>query len=248
MADSPGQRLALFRKSLGLNQRDFAARLGFSPGRIGSIESGSAAPSRSFLERLAKEFEVSSDWLLQGIGEMQRVRRPEFDIGLGDISGEELRKMVEEHYSRKQIAQNFRFIPRMELSVSAGSGLVPVKNEYSDALAFSSDWLKKNSVNADLSVLVSVKGDSMAPQIPDGALVLVHLSEKRVEHDAVYAFSRGDASFIKRLVPSSKDKSGRPEAIAITSNNPAYQTEYVTGRDLNELHIVGRVRCVMTTL
>lgn len=248
MADSPGQRLALFRKSLGLNQRDFAARLGFSPGRIGSIESGSAAPSRSFLERLAKEFEVSSDWLLQGIGEMQRVRRPEFDIGLGDISGEELRKIVEEHYSRKQIAQNFRFIPRMELSVSAGSGIVPAEDTYSDALAFSEDWLTKNSINPDLSVLVSVKGDSMAPSIPDGSLVLVHLPEKNVEREGVYAFNRGDASFVKRLVPSAVDESGRPGSIAIISNNPAFPPEVLTGRNLNELRIVGRVRCVMTTL
>lgn len=248
MADSPGQRLALFRKSLGLNQRDFAARLGFSPGRIGSIESGSAAPSRNFIERLAAEYSVSSDWLLRGSG-------PQFSATPRSSGADGIVKMpdgstmpieVKSSVQSKQAA--FRLVPRMELSVSAGSGVVPTEDEYSGALAFSVDWLKKNSVNSDLSVLVSVKGDSMAPQIPDGSLVLVHLPEKRVEHEGVYAFNRGDASFVKRLVPSAVDTYGRPGSIAIISNNPAFPPEVLTGRDLNEIRVVGRVRCVMTTL
>lgn len=147
-----------------------------------------------------------------------------------------------------KVEPDFKLIPRMELSVSAGSGVIPIDDSYSEALAFSDAWLKKNAVNSDLSVLVSVKGDSMAPAIPDGALVLVHLPEKTVEHEGVYAFSRGDASYIKRLVPSSVDKSGRPGSIAIISNNPAFPPEVLAGNDLNELRVVGRVRCVMTTL
>lgn len=247
MTDSPGQRLALFRKSLGLNQRDFASRLGFSPGRIGSIESGVAAPSRNFIERLAAEYSVSSDWLLRGTGPQffATSRTSEADIIVEMPDGTTMPIEVKAAQYEKA---PFRLIPRMELDVSAGSGVVPAENEYSGALAFSVDWLKKNAVNADLSVLVSVKGDSMAPQIPDGSLVLVHLPEKRVDHEGVYAFNRGDASFVKRLVPSAVDKSGRPGSIAIISNNPAFPPEVLTGRDLNELRVVGRVRCVMTTL
>lgn len=245
MADSPGQRLAMFRKSLGLNQRDFAARLGFSAGRVGSIESDAAPPSRGFLERIAKEFCVSSDWMLHGVGDMLHPAAPpasDFTIQTANGTLHIEAKRHAEH------TEEFKLIPRMELCVSAGSGLTPVDNEMADALAFSATWLARNAINSQLAVLVRVKGDSMSPAIPNGALVLVHLAEKVLEHEGVYAFNRGEASFIKRLVPSAIDKSGRPASIAILADNPAYPPELISGPAMNEIRVVGRVRCVMTTL
>lgn len=231
-----------------MTQAELASSMGVSPGAIAFVERDERLPSRTFLQKLNAAHGVSADWLLDGTGEMRPTHLPRLLHDMTEISAEEVQRIVEEHYASKRMAQNFRFVRRMELSVSAGSGLVPVDDENADALAFSLDWLKKNAVNADLSVLVSVKGDSMAPQIPDGSLVLVHLPEKRVDHEGVYAFNRGDASFVKRLVPSAVDKSGRPGSIAIISNNPAFPPEVLTGRDLNEIRVVGRVRCVMTTL
>jgi len=140
--------------------------------------------------------------------------------------------------------EEFSMIRRMDLSVSAGTGLVPVEGGEAEALAFSRTWLLRNRVSADLSVLVRVKGDSMAPGIPDGALVLVHCAEMRVDRPGVYAFSRGDASFIKRITPVS----AKPLAWLIASDNPAYPPETVSGETLNEIRPVGRVRCVLATL
>lgn len=212
-----------------MTQAELASSIGVSPGAVAFVERDERLPSRTFLQKLNAAHGISTDWLLDGTGEMQRVER-------GAINKEQLS------------AEKFKMVPRMELSVSAGAGVVPVQDTYSDALAFSVDWLKKNAINSELSVLVSVKGDSMAPSIPDGSLVLVHLPEKSIEQEGIYAFNRGDASFIKRLVPSAIDKTGRPDSIAIISNNPIFPPEVLTGRDLNELRIVGRVRCVMTTL
>lgn len=158
---------------------------------------------------------------------------------------------IEPPEAGKPLAGDFRFggedfamIRRMDLSVSAGNGLVPVEGGEADALAFSRTWLLRNHVSPDLSVLVRVQGDSMAPGIPDGALVLVHCAEMRVETPGVYAFNRGDASYIKRITPVGR----KPLAWLIASDNPAYPPETVSGQELNEIRPVGRVRCVMTTL
>ncbi len=136
----------------------------------------------------------------------------------------------------------------MDLSVSAGTGLVPVEGAAGESLAFSRRWLLKNRINSDLSVLVRVRGDSMAPGIADGALALVHLPEMSLAVEGVYAFTRGDSAFIKRLVPVARGKDGRPSALVILSDNPAYPPESLSGTDMNSIRIVGRVRCVIATL
>lgn len=183
---------------------------------------------------------------MQGVGEMRQ-------LGHGRQEGIDFQTQDGDlHVELKSTTQHpnsgFKLVPRMELCVSAGSGVIPIDDGLSEALAFSDSWLKKNRINSQLAVLVSVKGDSMAPSIPDGALVMVHLPEKSVDREGIYAFNRADASFIKRLVPAAPDKTGRPGSLAIISNNPAYPPEVLSGKDMNEIRIVGRVRCVMTTL
>jgi phage repressor protein C with HTH and peptisase S24 domain len=140
--------------------------------------------------------------------------------------------------------EDFAMITRMDLSVSAGSGLIPIDGGQSEALAFSRSWLMRNHISADLSVLVRVQGDSMAPGIPDGALALVHCGERQIEGPGVYAFNRGEASYVKRITPVSR----KPLVWVISSDNPAFPPETVSGTALNEIRPVGRVRCVMIAL
>jgi phage repressor protein C with HTH and peptisase S24 domain len=144
--------------------------------------------------------------------------------------------------------EEFQMIARMDLSVSAGHGLMPVDDGARESIAVSRRWLLANSINGDLSVLVRVKGDSMAPAIPDGALVLVHAAEMRLAVEGVYAFTRGDSAFIKRLIPVAKGADGRPTSLVILADNPAYPPETLSGPAMNDLRVVGRVRCVLTTL
>jgi len=63
MGDCPAERLKLFRKQLGLNQRAFASSIGVSPSRIGSIESGVFAPFRKFLQKVSDTYQINADWL-----------------------------------------------------------------------------------------------------------------------------------------------------------------------------------------
>ena len=247
MDNSPGKRLAAFRASLNVSQRDLGLSLWFSGGLIGQLEADLSPPSRRFLEAISERYHLNSDWLLNGRGEMLHSPQPGFS-GRG-------RKRIEPPDSGKPShgdflwqGEDFAMVSRMDLSVSAGTGLVTVEGAAGESLAFSRRWLLMNRINSDLAVLVRVRGDSMAPGIADGALVLVHLPEMSLAVEGVYAFTRGDSAFIKRLVPVARNKDGRPSALVILSDNPAYPPESLSGSEMNSIRIVGRVRCVIATL
>jgi transcriptional regulator with XRE-family HTH domain len=61
-----GKRLKQVREDAGLNQRDFAARIGSSSGRVSEIESGKNIPGGDLLLRLNQEFGTDLTWLLAG--------------------------------------------------------------------------------------------------------------------------------------------------------------------------------------
>ncbi|HZG22706.1 MAG TPA: helix-turn-helix transcriptional regulator [Herbaspirillum sp.] len=61
-----GERLKAIRLTSGLNQRDFAARLGTSGAYISCVELGNSMPGGRFLRTLHREFDVNINWLLSG--------------------------------------------------------------------------------------------------------------------------------------------------------------------------------------
>jgi len=144
--------------------------------------------------------------------------------------------------------QDFALLPRYEVNLSAGPGLVPAHEDVEERLAFSKAWLRRNLINADQSGLVRVRGDSMAPTVPDGALALVNTAEARVDREGIYAFSREGEAYIKRLVPLAPGPGGTPTSIVIISDGGSFPPEFVTGPQLNELRIVGRVRCILVNM
>jgi phage repressor protein C with HTH and peptisase S24 domain len=88
----------------------------------------------------------------------------------------------------------------------------------------------------------------MAPTLPDGSLILVQASEWQVERAGIYAFSRGGEVFVKRLTPIRSQGNGPLAALAILSDNPAWPPELVTGEEMNDIRVVGRVRaCISRT-
>ncbi len=61
-----GQRIAALRRQQGLNQAQLAARLGISPSAMGMYEQGRREPSADTLVALARELQVTTDFLLTG--------------------------------------------------------------------------------------------------------------------------------------------------------------------------------------
>lgn len=63
-------RLRLLRKTLGLNQVDFGARIGIGGTAISKFEKGTNAISDSLVLLVCREFNVNEEWLRHGSGEM----------------------------------------------------------------------------------------------------------------------------------------------------------------------------------
>ena len=139
-------------------------------------------------------------------------------------------------------------VPRYEVDVSGGSGLLAVSECVEDRIGFSRAWLTRHQINAASAGLVRVKGDSMAPTVPDGALVLIDTSQARLEREGIYVFSRDGEAFVKRLVPVAPGPGGVPTSVVIISDGGTFPPEFVTGPPLNDIRVTGRVRCIIATL
>ena len=65
-----GERIKEVRKALGMNQTDFAARLGSVQNTITGYETGRRVPSNQVIASICREFRVNEDWLRTGAGDM----------------------------------------------------------------------------------------------------------------------------------------------------------------------------------
>lgn len=229
-----------------MSQRAFGSSLGVSGGLIGQLEADLDRPSSRVISAISERYNVSADWLLNGHGAMFHPPIPGFSGTAGKIEPPDHGKPA--HGDLRFAGHEYVFVKRMDLSISAGNGLVAFDGEEADQMAFPAAQLSKMGINADLAVLVRVKGDSMTPEIPDGSLVMVHVIEITVDRDGIYAFIRDGQAYVKRLVPSGALRNGRRSSVMIVAANRAYPPEVLSGTEMNAIRIVGRVRGVFTFL
>lgn len=209
----------------------FARKAGLSQSGLHRIEAG-GDPTLKTLIALADAAGVSIQWLATGQGSPSGAPQP---IAPSDEPAPEF-------------DQDFALIPRYEVNLSAGPGLVPDHEHVEERLAFSRVWLSRNRINPAHAGLVRVRGDSMAPTLPDGALALVNTAEARLDREGVYAFSRDGEAFVKRLVPVAIGPGGTPTSIVIISDGGTIPPEMISGPALGDLRIVGRVRCILVNM
>lgn len=67
---SQGNRIKELRKSLGLTQEKFAAQIGIKRNSLSQIEIGTNSLSPQNMLLICKEWNVSEEWLRDGVGEM----------------------------------------------------------------------------------------------------------------------------------------------------------------------------------
>jgi phage repressor protein C with HTH and peptisase S24 domain len=230
-----GQRVADVRKKLGLSQRSFGEKMSRSQGFISDIESGRTDPSFDFLVKLWTTCGVDPGWVITG-QDGQEVAHPGFVGRTTDITPPDI--TLPAHGDVSIGGVEFTRIRVFDVRVSAGRGQLVPSDDVIDEISFTRSWLLRLGVNADLCGLVEVRGDSMAPHIRNGALVLVHFAEMEVINGLIYAFTLGDELFLKRLT---RIEGGW----LITADNPAYPPLQVMGADANMLQVHGRIRAAI---
>ena len=263
-------RLKGKRERLQLSQTEFAALADSSKASQINYESGKRAPDSEYLEKIAAS-SVDIYYLFSGIksnhpilklaGKMKPLiapaeallSRPEVRFAIETT--DRLRAQGVDFEDKRPAIQtpqvspdDFVYIRRYDVNLSAGPGMIPVENAEADQLAFSRAWMLREGLNGQRCGLLRVRGDSMHPTIHDGAMVLVEMSDEPIKREGIYAFSRDNEAFVKRVIPINTGKDGRATSLVILSDNSAYHPDVLVGEKLNDIRIVGRVRCSLTTL
>ena len=220
-----GDRLKSERERLGLSQVAFAERGRVSKQSQQNYEANKRKPDSDYLSGIAK---AGADvlYILTGTrnATLPELNRPmPRDVRIG--------------------SQDYAAIRVYDVDAAAGNGIVPSTEAVADQLAFPVAWLNRHELAADLSGLVRVKGDSMAPTIPDGAYALVDFRGRADwSKPGIYIVRIDDAIVVKRLQPA---RGAKERWVAVISDNPAYPPFVVSGPDLSDFQPIARVRAVV---
>ena len=135
----------------------------------------------------------------------------------------------------------------MDITASAGGGALNEGEadnpETDDRFAMPVDMLRKITPTPSAGLrLITISGDSMAPVLEHGDVVMVDCTQTQPSPPGIFIVDDGIGLVAKRLdlVPATQ-----PQMLRLTSENGVY-TNYQ--RRIDEVHIVGRVVWFARTL
>ena len=124
-----------------------------------------------------------------------------------------------------------------EVASAAGVGAEVYDETPIGLLWFRNDWLLSHSIDPEQSNIISVRGESMEPTLPDGCSILVDRKRREPHEDRIYVMRTEEGLVVKRL---GLDEEGRWE---IRSDSPDWRATPMSP----EAEIVGEVRWVART-
>lgn len=203
------------------SQEAAAAFLGIAQPTLSRARRGENDPSAFVLRRISERLDVSLDYLLC----LSDERRPAGRLG-----------------ARKG-AQGFRPIPLLSIEAAAGLGLPDETAHIQERLEFPVWMLERLGLLGARLALMRARGDSMAPAIAPGALLLVDVGAKAIPQTRpsptpydpgdVYVFVQDGERRVKHLRAS-------PDGLLVVSDNPA-EIELLRGAARRRLDVLGRV-------
>lgn len=252
--DTLGKRIRFARSAKKLTQLEVASHFYIDRVNVSQWESDTTKPDFDRMFDLAKMFDTTIEWLVNGEGEPPRPvstvspkeRKPRlvssFDPDEDVYSGN---GYTREHWKPHTAGA----IPELDVRLGAGNGTIgevinlPVGDNSVSGHKVIREWLipvdyLQDEIKASPrhSTIMEVIGDSMQPTYLPGDRVIVDLSQDTMSADTVYAISYDDEPpQIKRLqkVPFSD-----PKQVKIISDNPILETFSV---ELDKLTIIGRI-------
>lgn len=214
------ERIIEAREELDISKAELARRIGVSRATVSMWESGQIESLKDdHLLQLAELLNLSPKWLNSGKGPRRVPAR-----GAAKSEGP---------------AANYTFVTRVYgPRLSAGGGRISWEHEEIDSShAFRRDWLKRKGLAAKDCCIISVEGESMAPFLCTGDVVLVNKADREIRSGEVYAIAVGDELRVKRLARRADG------AVEIHSDNPApeYAMQLIEADAIERLQIIGRV-------
>lgn len=129
----------------------------------------------------------------------------------------------------------YALVPRISVKLSAGHGVVAEQEHDVPPLAFTEEWIRSRNVSSkDNLRICKVTGDSMAPYLDEGDVVMIDLGQTQIIDNRVYCIRYGDELRIKRLC---KRFDG---GIRIISDNKDWPEESLAPDQLQHIAVIGR--------
>lgn len=203
-------RMLQVMKEKGMTQKELCNRIGRDQNTFTQWKRGNNKGYRSYISEIAEILGVSADYLL---GKTDDPRPMLERAGITPIP-------VEEQAMRPVIGM-----------ASAGSGVLAQEQ----ILGWESVDIKYNT---DEYFYLQISGDSMAPKIDDGDLVLVHRQDEVSSGDvAVVLVTDHDEEaegFVKKVEIDG-------DSVTLVSFNPYYPPRVFSGKSIQQLSFVGKV-------
>lgn len=223
-----GERLAEARKRAGLSQVELAVAMGerYDQKMVSHVERGRSSLRSDGLVNAAKELGVSTDYLLGLTDDPTPAAQHRSDSSIASN---------EAAYS---VADNpdIRPMDVLEVMAAAGSGAEAYDETPVGRVFFRSDWLQHHRINPAHCHVISVKGESMEPTLPDGCSILVDRSRRELVPKRIYVMRTEDGLVVKRV---DRNRDGW----WLISENPAWLPVMLT----EDADIVGEVRWAART-
>ena len=87
----------------------------------------------------------------------------------------------------------------LEFASAAGVGAEVYDETPIGLLWFRNDWLKRHSIDPEQSNIISVRGESMEPTLPDGCSILVDRKRREPQDGRIYVMRTEDGLVVKRV-------------------------------------------------
>lgn len=196
-----------------LNIPELSSALGISKRTIESYLQAGRPPGPEFLAAMTTQLGVSASWILTGEGHAY----------------------TEARTNAVSSPPDFTPIPRYAVEASAGHGALIHDEEGSGYYAYNRKFLERRGLKPDNLAVISVKGDSMEPELYDGDLILLDRAQTTPRDSRIYAVRYNSDLFVKRVMELPGNR------IQLLSTNANYPPITVDATELDSIQIIGRV-------
>ncbi|NIZ13938.1 LexA family transcriptional regulator [Phaeobacter sp. HF9A] len=206
------ERIREIASSKSLTIKDISEKTGIKYRTIQNYLSGDRSVGTEFLTALSEHLGVSASWILTGQGDAM---------------------LPNEHTAHSNT--QFISIPRLEVEASAGNGAEVLAETETHTYAFHQEWLTRRGLKPATLSVISVRGDSMEPELNDGDLILIDRANTDLSDGKIYAVHFSGQLFVKRIqyVPG--------DSVRLISSNPHYAPIEIKNPEADGVRVVGRV-------
>ena len=207
-----GKRLATARERAGLKQVELAVALGdrYDQAMISRVESGQKRLRFDGVTKAARELGVSLDYLA-GLTD-----NPAPAAQLDKALAHE-RARVNEHWAGASHEEDDSdLVDRLTVAPAGGDGSLVDTEQVIGHIRFRRPWLRKHGLVARQCKVLSIRGKSMEPTLPDGCSILVNCAQRRPRAGRMFVIRTNHGLVVKR---AGKDK----HRWRLLSDHPAWK-------------------------